>query len=272
MSTEEEKLFKEYTRLYLQERRQSAILTGKGPAYSFKSDIEWKRLKSDALKFISTIRNLVASTLDMLGSIIITGKGFAEIALNSLGRLFGKPPKGDQIILSQRESLNKLRSFTSAVRGTPIKAGTSDSLSENIEFGQILMEQSIAEDDFINTVTTSVANFVSEMNDIQSGGNDLDSSISTMEKYLDETRPYEISTIFDKSEAERLSGESISESDMTSIRDHISDNFLPSTVDSFASTSLSDAAAKIIVELEEVNPDLIPIVRSIYDKAISEFQ
>ena len=84
MSTKEEKLFKEYTSLYLQERKQDAILTGKGPAYSFKSDIEWNRLKADAIKFIQSIRALVSSAIQMLGTIILTGKSFAEIALNSL--------------------------------------------------------------------------------------------------------------------------------------------------------------------------------------------
>ena len=66
--------------------------------------------------------------------------------------------------------------------------------------------------------------------------------------------------------------ESISDSDMASIEGYLSDTFIPSTVDSFASTALSDAAAKITEELESVKPDLIPTVRAIYDKAISEFQ
>ena len=79
----DEDLFKEYTSLYLTERRQEAILTGKGPAYKFKSDIEWKELKAGVKKFTQAIRSLVASAIQMIGTIVLTGKGFAEIALIS---------------------------------------------------------------------------------------------------------------------------------------------------------------------------------------------
>ena len=282
---DDKEILMEYITAVIRERRQSADVQVGTDANKFKADIQWSDVKEAGTRLLAAIRGIIGDAITIIGTLVSTGKAFGELALNGIGKLFGQPPKTDSILIGQREMFNKFKTVGDIVKGKQGALGRKpdtlsqikdllgeNKLEENIQFGQLLLEESIARDDFINSVKSSVGGFVSRMNEIQAGGLDLNTSLSEISTLSGGMLPPEVTALFDKGEAERLSGEEMSPEDLEKIKSHISDNVIPSLVGPLSIAFLTDAAAKITGEIGVERPDLVPEVTEIYNQAISEFK
>ena len=162
----DETLIKEYVSQVLGERQQGADVQVGTDANIYKADIRWQDVKIAGKRFLDAVRGMIGDAIAILGSIVSTGVAFGEIAFNGIAKLFGDPSKTDSILLSQRETYNKFKTVGDIVKGKQASLGGTgpdtlsqikdllgeSMLSENIQFGHLLMEQAVARDQFIDSI------------------------------------------------------------------------------------------------------------------------
>jgi hypothetical protein len=279
-------LIKEYVSQVINERTQSADVQVRTNANTFKSDIEFRDIKEAGMRLLDAIRGIIGDAIAILGTLVSTGMAFGELAFNGIGKLFGQPPKTDSILLSQRETFNKFKAVGDIVKGKQASLGgkgpdTLDQiknligeslLEENIKFGHLLMEQAVAKDQFIDSVASSVNDFVNNIKELQAGGKDVEAAIEEISNMTGGAIPKELIALRDRKTAGAMSGEDIELQDLEKMKSHISDNIIPSLMGPFAVSYLSDAASKITAEVAEEYPEIGTEISEIYNKAISEFK
>jgi hypothetical protein len=269
-------ILKEFIELSLVEKKQTIGISHYTPPdfLVVQSTGKWDKIATAAKNLFQAVRELIGGVVGMIGSIVSTGEAFAKLAFNGVGKLFGDKSKVDDILISQRESLMKIRGISGKIAGTPGGAKTMKEALLILERDEAI---SAGAAEIVSSAERDVSSFVSIMKSIQSGEGDLESNLLTIASMFgDGTLPSEVSALFDPAAAERLEGGKISPEDMSKIKGSVSNDILAKIVPQAAKKYLSDAASAITKEASTLPKDAAtPVVAGldkIYSDAISQFE